>query len=106
MTRVLAVWVTGLAAGALVLITLALLRTLAPVSGRRRVACLLCPTSQILVTWFVHVAVYEGRIDELASLAVAACTAGCSASARFRRWTGWPRRSKAGGTSGRSSCWA
>lgn len=78
MTRVLAVWVTGLAAGALVLITLALLRTLAPVSGRRRVACLLCPTSQILVTWFVHVAVYEGRIDELASLAVAACTAGCT----------------------------
>lgn len=71
-------WSTGLAAAALLAVTLVTLRLLASLSPRRRVACLVCPVSQLALAWFVHVIAYGQLIDDGAALAVAGCTVVCA----------------------------
>ncbi len=78
MSREVIIWSTGLAAAVLLAVTLVMLRTLKPLSPRRRVACLVCPVSQLALTWFVHAVAYERLIDDVAALAVAACTVACA----------------------------
>lgn len=78
MSREVVAWSTGLAAAALLAVTLVVLRTLAPLSPRRRFACLVCPVSQLALTWYVHVVAYGRLVDDATALAVAACTVACA----------------------------
>lgn len=78
MSHEVVAWSTGLAAAALLAVTLVMLRTLVPLSPRRRVACLVCPVSQLVLAWFVHVVAYKQLIDDSTALAVAGCTVVCA----------------------------